>query len=350
MSSTSVSTSSQLDAIQSMMESGQHSVRMERHTLIIWGLTAALLIHITDLIFSHELMPVTWHRVLSQTIFISVTLFLAGFWDFKLTRKVRRQRDESFSFIQLQVTKIWWFIVGLIVLINVGMNFFGGSYMFYGLTLALIGLAFYIHGLFSTQMLTWIGMMLILIGLGSVAFNLHFLATKWLAIGVFGLGLPILAFILDNPVTHSTLAKRLLLSFVWFAIVIIPSSIAYKHNMNFSPAGLTTRSLTEYNELTTEQAGLEQIINLPAGTEIPVQVSMGSEMLESIQTTAVTLKLTRPLDVVVNDGKVNGQFRLASDDWRKRMYHLRIKDFKMESSVTQEQGPSVNLGFRLEVK
>ena len=46
----------------------------------------------------------------------------------------------------MQLTKVWWLLVGLIVVISIGMNLFGGGYLFYGIVLALMGLAFYIHG------------------------------------------------------------------------------------------------------------------------------------------------------------------------------------------------------------
>ena len=270
----SVSTSSQLDAIYSMMEDGQHSVKMERHSLLIWGVTAAILILITDLLFNPQTFAVRWQLIMFQTIFISIVLFFAGAWDLKLTRKVRQQRDESISFIQLQLTKVWWFFVALIVLLNVGMNFFGGGYMFYGLTIALIGMAFYIHGLFSTQMLKWVGLMFILIGLVSVALNLHFLATKWLAAGVFGLGLPMLAFILEKPKTHSSLFKRIILSVVWFGIVIFPSMLAFKSEATFDPIGLTKRNFSEYKALNVEMAREKQILHFAEGTEIPVNINM----------------------------------------------------------------------------
>lgn len=350
MSSASLSSAHQLQAIQAMMESGHHSVKMERHTLLIWGITAALLIMVADELFKPENFTVAWQRVLGQTVFISIFLFLAGLWDFKLTRKVRQQRDETLSFVQVQVTKVWWFIIGLIVLINVGMNFFGGGYMFYGLTLALIGLAFYIHGLFSTQMLKWIGSMLILLGLASVALNLHILASKWLAVGVFGLGFPLLAFILDKPLTHSTLIKRLLLSAAWCLIVILPSSFAYQAELEFEPSGLPQHSLAEYLKLDTNQAAQTQIVTLPAGTEIPVQLNINGEMLQATQTTALTMKLTKPLDIIVTEHKATGRFQLAGQGWRRRIHHLAVRDFKMESSIAAAQGPQINLGFRLEVR
>lgn len=350
MTNISVSTSTQLDAIYSMMEDGQHSVKMERHSLLIWGITAAGLILVTDLLLNKEAIPIHWQLMMSQTTFISVILFFAGLWDLKLTRKVRRQRDESLSFIQLQLTKVWWFFVALIVLLNVGMNFFGGGYMFYGLTLGLMGMAFYIHGLFSTQMLKWIGLMMISIGIASVALNLHFLATKWLAAGVFGLGLPMLAFILDKPTTHSTLSKRLALSAVWFVVVIVPSAFAYQYELRFNAESLVTRSITEYNQLSAEQAAQTQIIYFPAGTEVPVNITMKGDLVETKQFTHISMKLKKELAVVINNGKTNGHFKVAESEWLNRISHLRTNDFKMESVVEQQDGPAVNIAFDLEIK
>ncbi len=350
MTSISVSTTTQIDAIYSMMEDGQHSVKMERHSLLIWGITAAVLILITDLLFNPQTIPVRWQLIFSQTIFISIVLFLAGFWDLKLTRKVRQQRDESLSFIQLQLTKVWWFFVALIVLLNVGMNFFGGGYMFYGLTIALIGMAFYIQGLFSTQMLKWIGLMLIVIGLTSVAFNLHFLVTKWLAAGVFGLGLPMLAFILDKPKIHSTLLKRLALSAVWVVIVIFPSVIAYQHKLSFNAEELTTRSISEYKALNKEQAAEKQIIHLPVGTVVPVNINMNGDIFEVSETAKASITLTKSLDVVIDNGKTNGYFRMNNGEWHTRKNNLQIRKFKLESSFEQKKGPLINLSLNMKLK
>ena len=350
MSSASIKPSAQLDAIYSMMEGGQHSVKMERHTLLIWGITAAVLILITDLIFNRETISTKWVLIASQTAFISVILFAAGYYDIKLTRKVRIQRDESLSFIQLQLTKVWWFFVGLIVLLNVGMNFFGGGYMFYGLTLSLIGMAFYVQGLFSAQMLKWVGSMLILLGLASIALNLHFLATKWLAAGAFGLGMPMLAFILDKPITHSSGLKRIAISLAWFVIVIIPSTLAYHYELGFDPGELPVRTLQEYNKLSAEESAQQQIIKIPSGTEIPVNIEMDGNVVESKAAKALSIRLTKDLDVVINKGNTNGRFKIGDSEWKNRIYHLAIMDFKMKSVVEQDKGASVNLGFRLDVK
>jgi len=350
MNSDSVSTNTQLAAIYSMMERGQNSVKMERHTLFIWGLTAAVLILITDWIFDPSYFTAAWHRIAGQTVFISVILFLAGIWDLKLTRKVRQKRDESLSFIQLQLTKVWWFFVGLIVLFNVGMNFFGGGYMFYGLSIALIGMAFYIHGLFSTQMLKWIGLMLIMIGLVSISLNIHFLATKWLAAGVFGLGLPLLAFILEKPKTHSTLLKRLGLSVVWLAIVIFPSMLAFQSESSFDPEGLMKRSFAEYKNLDATDANQKQIIHFTAGTDIPLHIEMDGDILEMHVTKNLTMKLKKDIDIVIENGKPNGHFQIGQRKWVNKLTQMQTKKFKMESVMEQGKGPYVKLKFSLQIK
>ena len=347
MTSTSVSTSSQLEAIYSMMEDGQHSVKMERHSLLIWGITAAVLILITDQIFNLNTFSVRWQLIFMQTIFISIILFIAGLWDLKLTRKIRQLRDESLSFIQLQLTKVWWFFIALIVLLNVGMNFFGGGYMFYGLTIALIGMAFYIQGLFSTQMLKWIGAMLIVIGLASVALNLHFLVTKWLAAGVFGLGFPLLAFILNKPATHSSLYKRLILSTIWFAIVIFPAVITYQKKINFNAEGLVTRSISEYKLLNKKQAMQKQIIHLAAETEVPVHFNVSGNIFTLSQAGNARVKLKKDFDIVIEQGKANGYFRADGKNWRTRVKNLHVRTFRMNSEIEQDKGPLINLNFKM---
>ena len=45
----------QLDSIQSMLTRGQRNLRMERHSLILWGLAGAGLFMASDLLFTAEL-------------------------------------------------------------------------------------------------------------------------------------------------------------------------------------------------------------------------------------------------------------------------------------------------------
>ena len=65
-------TSTQLEAIHAMMASGHRSVRMERHTLLIWGVAAAFLILVVDEIFTPERFPEVWARALASRRYLGL--------------------------------------------------------------------------------------------------------------------------------------------------------------------------------------------------------------------------------------------------------------------------------------
>jgi len=180
--------SEQILAIHEMMSSGHRSVFMERHTLILWGLAAAVLILFIGSVITPEGFPETWMRAMVSTSIIGFVLALVGYFDFRLVRRAREERDESISFVQLQITKVWWLLISLTVLINLAMHFFGGGYLFYSLLLILMGLALYFHGLFSKQMLSYAGIMMIVLGLASIALHLPFTMIEWITVFCFGLG------------------------------------------------------------------------------------------------------------------------------------------------------------------
>ena len=137
----------QIEAIHSMLATGHHSVRLERHSLILWGLTAASLIILINAVITPERFPIQWQRSLFSNSFITLVVTTIAFLDFRLTKLKRESRDEIVSFVQIQLTKVWWFLLGLIILINIGMGFFGGGYLFYPIMIILVGLGLYIQGL-----------------------------------------------------------------------------------------------------------------------------------------------------------------------------------------------------------
>ncbi len=59
--------------------------------------------------------------------------------------------------MQRQLTKVWWILMGLGVLMSVATLFYGGGYMIFAAWIFLVGLALVIHGLFSEQPLEWYG-------------------------------------------------------------------------------------------------------------------------------------------------------------------------------------------------
>ena len=341
------STAESIAAIHAMMASGHRSVRMERHTLVLWGMAAAFLILVVNPVFTPERFPVVWQRAAAANLFIAAVLTAIGIWDFRLTRRARRARDETLSFVQLQLTKVWWLLIGLIVAINVGMNFFGGGYMFYGLVLAIMGLAFYIHGLFSEQMLSWIGMLLIAMGLGSIALKLPFPVMEWLAVFVFGLGFPVLALALNHSTLHTTLPRRSGLAVLWLSLVIAPTAFAYQFDRHAAAPASPVVPLERFLTLSPAEAAGEQVVQLPPGAVIPVHIEVTSDVLEGINTVTLPMKLSRPLQVAIREGKPDGRFRVDNSDWKKTIYNYRIQDIKIVSTFARETGPQVSLKLRI---
>jgi hypothetical protein len=71
------------------------------------------------------------------------------------------------EFVQAQITKVWWLLIGMGVLFSFAASVSGGAAMMvFGIWLLLVGLGLglYIHGLFSDQMLEWAGALVIALG------------------------------------------------------------------------------------------------------------------------------------------------------------------------------------------
>ena len=343
----SIEASEQIEAIHAMMASGHRSVHMERHTLILWGLTTAGLILIGTAIFTHERFPVTWVRALSTTAFIATVLAAVAYLDFYLLRRKRDLRAESLSFVQLQMTKVWWLLVGLIVLLNLGMHFFGGGYMFYSLVLMLMGLALYIHGLFSKQMLTLAGAMMILLGLMSISLRLPFGVIQWLTICCFGLGWPLLGVTLNLSRLNRSLKYRLLFSLGWLLIVTLPAFIIYQVGALEQKPEATAIPLAQFLQQDEQFADREQVVTLAAGSMVPLHVELTGDVLEGINVTTLPLLLSQPIEIAMSNGKPDGRFRVAQGPWKKYTYNYRIRDFSMSSSLDPQQGPQVKLKLHI---
>ena len=339
--------SAQIEAIHSMLASGHRSVYMERHTLILWGLTTAALILVGTAIFTHERFPITWIRAVATTVFISTVLAIVAYLDFYLIRRSRDQRAESISFVQLQLTKVWWLLVGLIVLINLGMHFFGGGYMFYSLVLILMGLALYVHGLFSKQMLTLAGVMMILLGLASIALRLPFGFIQWLTICCFGLGWPLLGVMLNISAINDSWKYRLLFTLGWLCLVSLPPLLIYKMGGLEDRPQATPVPLAAYQQQPAKIDATEQVVTLSEGSKIPLQVELTGDVLQGVNVMTLPMHLSQPIDIVLKNGKPDGRFRVANGPWKKYTYNYRIRDFSMTSTLDPQQGPQVALKLHI---
>ncbi len=336
----------QLQAIHSMLASGHASVRMERHTFVLWGVAASGLILLVPRLFSMELLPDHSQRMWLQNIFISFVLVSVGVLDAVWTSRVRQQRDETLSFIQRQVTKLWWLLIAMVVVINIGMNLYGGGYFFYGITLVLTGIGIYVHGLFSRQMLTWSGAMQILLGLVMIAVSPALYIQEWVAASAFGIGFPAFALMVDRT-TERTAYREFLLSFSWLAMVLVPAfcAVAVWHGNRFEDWQRISWEAYQQGNIGENE---DVVMTLPQGVEVPVTIHIAGDLLQPVdQPLPLIMRTTRPVELAIEQGEVLGMIRIGEGEWRSG-HDYRITGWDAKSRLSPLQGPSVDLKLKVE--
>ncbi|MEJ2455817.1 MAG: hypothetical protein P8103_16900 [Candidatus Thiodiazotropha sp.] len=336
----------QLQSIHAMLSSGHASIRLERHTFILWGLAAGGLILLVPRLFSVELLGDTSQRLWAQNLLISMVLLATGIVDARWTARARRRRDESLSFVQRQITKLWWMLIALVVVINVGMNLYGGGYFFYGITLVLTGLGIYVYGLFSRQLLTWSGALQILLGLVMIAVSPELHVQEWVTASAFGIGFPAFAWMVDRTSPRHAL-KELALSLTWLALVLVPAAIAIQvfHGHRFSEW-----SQVAWQDYQGGSGGMQEgsvVLTLPVGTEVPIAVQIFGDLLQPVtQPAPLIMRTTKPLQLAFEDGEALGLVRIDDGDWRSGYdYKIRLKG--VEGRLSPEQGPSIDMQFQV---
>lgn len=332
----------QIKSIHAMMDSGHRSVRLERHTLILWGVTGALLIVLMQHLFPVGNFAVKWHHTLLVNSINIVVLVAVAIVDFRLTRRNRAERDETVSFVQQQLTKVWWSIVALIILIQIGMSFFGGSYLFFAMLLSLLGFAFYIHGLFSQQLLSWAGAIIILLGLTCIALRIPIVTQEWLTVMVLGIGLPALGYLIHHPHHNRNAVNRVVGFTVWLILIVLPAMAVDRWQRDYKVPNVPVISLQDY------QRGIgkdneTQIVRLPANTVVPLALTVDGSILDKNNPTVIPLQLSKSVDLILNNNKPNGWYRIANKQWHNKRFAYRIKNIQLSSLVTRADGPAIKV-------
>ena len=145
--------SQQLHAIHSMLTAGQRNLRLERHTLWLWGVPAGVLFVLSEHILTPEQFPDLTQRALAWLALLLTVLATVATLDWHWTRQAKQTRDEAWSFIHRQVVKVLWLLMGLATLTTFAMFFYGGGYMVCAVWLVFLGVSLYLHGLFSEELL-----------------------------------------------------------------------------------------------------------------------------------------------------------------------------------------------------
>ena len=328
----------QLDAIHSMLSAGHRNLRIERHSLLLWGLAGGALCLFSDNILTLKQFPLLEQRALAWLLLLTVVFGGVGMLDWHLTRRAKQARDEALSFIHRQVLKVWWLLIGMGILVTFAMFFFGGGYMLFPAWLIFIGLGLYVHGLFSEELLEWIGSSTILISVLSLGFHLPLETIKWIAAAVFGIGLPMLALMLDRGRSLSPW-KRIAQTLLWSSAVLVLPLVAQHYATAITLPETPAIPLASFLHQ-SDTSGL-RIVSLPAGALIPVEVEITGNLFDSTVKPVLPLKLSSPLEMMIEDGKLTGAVRTQGGNWLNARDTILINIPGLKAELTPANGPVI---------
>lgn len=325
----------QINAIHSMLSAGHRNLRMEKHSLWLWGVAGGLLFAISDFILTEKQIPDLKVRAFAWLIFLTMALSAVAIVDWHLTQKVKANRDEVWSFIHRQIMKVWWLLMGIGILLSFAVFFFGGGYMVNPAWIILLGLGLFIHGLFSDEMLEWAGGSLLVIGILSLSFNLSLQTTKWIAASAFGIGLPLLAMMINQ---QKTVWLRINYLLAWILIIALPPILIQRHLMA-TAFDLPSISLSKFQSL--QSLAGTQIVAIPKGTLIPINIQVSGDLFQNDKNVVLPLKLNKAVEIVMVDGKPTLQVRFANEDWRNSINAGWVQIPWIHAELTTDAHPMI---------
>ena len=324
-------TISSLHAIQSMLTAGHRSICLRSHTLLLWGITGGILCLSLDHVLTPERFPDMWLRHLALLFLLTVVLSGVALADCGLTRRRLQELDESMSFTQAQITKVWWLLIGMGVVFSFASGMYGSGAMTFGIWLLLVGIGLYVHGLFSDRVLEWAGLSVIVLGAGALVAQIGYQQMKWLAASTFGVGLPALALILDRGVQRPVSARLVRLGPWLFAVLAVP--------------------YVGYNSFDRTVAPVSgHVIEFAAGTVIPLKVRMKSDSLQVGGDAELPMTLKQSLRVALNGDKPDGRFQLDGRDWKRFPNDFRIRVDGFSAELQPGRNPAVIVDMHFDAK
>ena len=335
----------QLDSIHSMLSAGQRNLRIEQHSLLLWGVSCGGIILFSNHILTPEQIPASGIRAIAWLILLVLSVSGVGLLDWHLTRHAKQARDEAWSFIHRQVLKVWWLLMSVGVLLTFAMFFYGGGYMIFAAWVVLVGLGLYVHGLFSEELLEWTGALIIVIGIGMLAFSLSPIVSRWIAASTLGLGLPLLATMLDRGKQRSTWL-RLAQSVGWLLCILIPPVLAQQLNSVTVPPDAPLVTLNEFSQHPTKQ----QVVALPAGTTIPVKIDISGDVFRANNTTIFPLVLNQPIEVMMDNGQPSGEWRFPGDKWTLASGNIWVRIPIIKVELPPLTGPEIRTSLEVATK
>ncbi len=325
-----------LDAIHNMLDTGHRSIRLEPHTLPLWGITLGILTAFVGSIYRSLYEQAFWKGLVGEHVTITIVVALALAIDYRLTKSRRRSRDETLTLLQKKITHAIWVIFGIGVFISFyAVIKLGGGTNVLGLHIVLAGSVLLILGMFSEPWIRWAGGTTIISGIAAILLLEPSTTLRIFTACVFAIGAPTIQ--VFSPWATSAI-RCAGLSLAWVALVAITAIavVQVQSRLVVPDDNLPAFNLAELKD--QAPSGRYRVL-LPAGTRIPVELSVEVDVLGQPANATMDFQLAKPLEVVVEDGQPNGTFRVGGGPWLRARDALYRKQFLRETYISPEDGP-----------
>jgi hypothetical protein len=325
-----------------MLADGHKSIRLERHTLPLWGGAIGFLTAFTHDISSpvYEIGHI-WGRVF-QVTFLAIVLLAVIWIDYRMTRSARALRDESISMIQRKVTLGIWMLFAFALLLDVYANIYlGGGRQMFGVYLLLSGIALSMFGLYSERWYRWSGIVLVLLGLIVMFILQPSNTSRLLTASIFIVGSFSIAFL--QPYASST-SRCMTLSLAWVLGAFMTTALAYQldYYLDISADSKAVIQWSEFQKLKPEG---EYIVRLSPGAEVPVDISVGGDVFAGMVKSKLVLTIAKQIDMEFKNGKATGVYRVNDGPWLEKNDAMYTRKFVRETILTNAQGPELVRGI-----
>ena len=137
---------------------------------------------------------------------------------------------------------------------------------------------------------------------------------------------------------HRPAWQRLAQVLGWLAVVLVLPLAVDQQIHHAPPITLPVVPLEQFRQ----QRGplpTAQVVTLPAGTVIPVEIELKGDIFARPTPAQLPLTLTQPVEVLMQDGKLSGEARIPGENWLRRDTRWISIPF-LKAELTRE-GPQV---------
>lgn len=129
---------------------------------------------------------------------------------------------------------------------------------------------------------------------------------------------------------------------IWLLVVVVPPLLVERYLTARVPQ-TDTISLADYQRLTPTKA--PQIVSIPAGTTVPVQIQISGDVFRNSQQLELPLKLDKSIEIVMEDGQPTRKVRFSGDDWQNSNEAGWFRIPWIRGQIGKESGPSLSTKF-----